>query len=244
SGDLGKAALPALIALLLPLLGWQSVLAALAALGFGLAVVLGGLVPAVSVARTAPHKAACGGGRGGFPILATIGALDTATRMGYLLFLPFLIQQRGGDTPMVGAALALLFIGGAFGKASCAWLGERLGVVGSVLATEAATAVLIAVTLVTPLLPTLVLLPVLGLVLNGTSSVLYGSVPELARGDRGRAFAIFYTCVIGSGGIAPILYGAVADHANQTVGVLATAATAALILPLVLMLRPSLPRRR
>lgn len=244
SGDFGKAALPALIALLLPVLDWRAVLVVLAALGFGLAVALGGLVPAVAAARTAPNRTEAGGGRGGFPILATIGAFDTATRMGYLLFLPFLIQERGGDTPMVGAALALLFIGGAFGKAGCAWLGERLGVVGSVLATEAATAVLIAVTLVTPLLPTLVLLPLLGLVLNGTSSVLYGTVPELARGDRGRAFAIFYTCVIGAGGIAPILYGAIADHGTRTIGVLATAATAALILPLVLMLRPHLPRRR
>ena len=244
AGDLGKAALPALIALLLPVLAGPSVLVVLAGLGLAVAVALGGLVPAVSVARTAPNRPAAGGGGGGFPILATIGALDTATRMGYLLFLPFLIQQRGGDTPTVGVALALLFIGGAFGKASCAWLGERLGVVGSVLATEAATAVLIAATLLTPLLLMLVLLPLLGLVLNGTSSVLYGTVPELARGDRGRAFAIFYTCVIGSGGIAPILYGAVADHANQTVGVLAAAATAALILPLALMLRPHLHRRR
>jgi hypothetical protein len=38
------------------------------------------------------------------------------------------------------------------------------------------------------------LLPVLGLALNGTSSVLYGTVPELAReGEAGRAFALFYT---------------------------------------------------
>jgi MFS family permease len=177
-------------------------------------------------------------------MLATIGALDTATRMGYLLFLPFLIQERGGDTPVVGLALALLFIGGAFGKAACAWLGERLGVAGSVMLTEAATALLIAATLVTPLTPTLVLLPLLGIVLNGTSSVLYGTVPELARGDTGQAFALFYTCVIGSGGIAPILYGAVADHSNPTIGVLVSAATAALIVPLVLGLRPHLRSHR
>jgi MFS family permease len=134
-------------------------------------------------------------------------------------------------------ALALLFIGGAFGKATCGWLGERLGVVSAVMLTEAATALLIAATLFTPLTPTLILLPLLGMVLNGTSSVLYGTVPELADGDTGRAFAIFYTSVIGSGGIAPILYGAIADHSNQNFGVLASAATAALIVPLALALR-------
>ena len=243
SGDLGKAALPALVAVLLPLLAWQPVLGLMAALGLALSVALVPLAPATPIARSAATGAASGRGRGGFGILTTIGALDTATRMGYLLFLPFLIHGQGGDTATVGLALALLFVGGAFGKATCSRLGERLGVVGSVMVTEAATAVLIAATLVTPLTPTLVLLPFLGIVLNGTSSVLYGAVPELSDGDTGRAFAVFYTSVIGSGGLAPILYGAIADHSSQTVGVLASAATAALIIPLVLTLRPHLGRR-
>lgn len=243
SGDLGKAALPALVAVLLPVLGWQPVLGAMAVLGLAVSAALVPLAPAAPIARAARTGAASGKGRGGFGILTAIGALDTATRMGYLLFLPFLIQGQGGDTATVGLALALLFIGGAFGKAGCGWLGERLGVVGCVMATEAATALLIAATLVTTLTPTLILLPLLGIVLNGTSSVLYGTVPELSDGDTGRAFAVFYTSVIGSGGIAPILYGAIADHSSQTIGVLAAAATAALVVPLVLTLRPHLGRR-
>lgn len=240
SGDLGKAVLPALVAVLLPLLAWRPLLGLMAALGIALAVALVSLAPAAPLTRSVTREVASGRGRGGFGILTTIGALDTATRMGYLLFLPFLIHGRGGESPTVGIALALLFIGGAFGKATCGWLGERLGVVGSVMVTEAATALLIAATLFTPLTPTLILLPLLGIVLNGTSSVLYGTVPELSDGDTGRAFAVFYTSVIGSGGLAPILYGAIADHSNQTVGVLASAATAALIVPLVLALRPHL----
>ncbi|RYY17469.1 MAG: MFS transporter, partial [Alphaproteobacteria bacterium] len=68
-------------------------------------------------------------------------------------------------------------------------------------------------------------------------------VPDLApKGDTGRAFALFYTGVIGSGGLAPIAYGAVADHSSQIVGILAAAATAAIIVPLVLLLRPVLDR--
>ncbi|PWC46886.1 hypothetical protein TSA6c_09020 [Azospirillum sp. TSA6c] len=239
SGDLGKAALPALVAVLLPTVGWQPVLGLMAAIGLVLSVALLPLLPATPIVRAAKTKAA-GRGRGGFGILTAIGALDTATRMGYLLFLPFLIHGQGGDSATVGLALALLFIGGALGKATCSLLGERLGVVGCVMVTEAATALLIAATLLTSLTPTLVLLPLLGIVLNGTSSVLYGTVPELSNGDTGRAFAVFYTSVIGSGGLAPILYGAIADHSSQTTGVLASAATAALIVPLVLMLRPYL----
>ncbi len=111
------------------------------------------------------------------------------------------------------------------------------------MATEAATALLIVVTLFMPLGAMLVVLPLLGIVLNGTSSVLYGTVPELAPGgDAGRAFAIFYTSVIGSGGVAPIAYGAIADHSSQSIGIVAASVTAAAIVPLVGALRPALRR--
>jgi MFS transporter, FSR family, fosmidomycin resistance protein len=136
--------------------------------------------------------------------------------------------------------LALLFIGGALGKAACGWLGQHLGVVWSVILTEAVTALLITATLMLPLAPMLAVLPLLGL-----SSVLYGTVPDLApKGDIGRGFALFYTGVIGAGGLAPIAYGAIADHSSRTVGILAAALTAAVIIPLVLALRPVLEEQR
>jgi FSR family fosmidomycin resistance protein-like MFS transporter len=244
SGDLGKATVPAAAALLLPILAWRPVIGLMALLGVAVAIGLLALTPPTTAAgplRT--PTAARAATHSGFSLLMTIGAFDTATRMGYLLFLPFLIQARGGTSPIVGLGLALLFLGGALGKATCSWLAERLGVIGSVVATEAATALLVAATLFLPLVPILVILPLLGIVLNGTSSVLYGTVPELApNGDAGRAFALFYTGVIGAGGLAPIVYGAIADHSNQTVGVLAAAATAALIIPMALGLRRPLAR--
>jgi MFS family permease len=93
-------------------------------------------------------------------------------------------------------------------------------------------------TLTLPLAPMLIVLPLLGIVLNGTSSVLYGTVPDLApKGDVGRGFALFYTGVSGAGGLAPIAYGALADHSSRTIGVVAAALTAAVIVPLILALR-------
>jgi MFS family permease len=104
---------------------------------------------------------------------------------------------------------------------------------------------LITATLILPLTPMLAVLPLLGIVLNGTSSVLYGTVPDLApKGDIGRGFALFYTGVIGAGGLAPIAYGVIADHSNRTVGILAAALTAVVIVPLVLALRPTLMNER
>ena len=245
AGDLGKAIFPAAVALLLTVIAWRPVVALMAGVGLAVAVALWALLPRqpfiASVEDKPTHQGA--GGRG-FGLLLTIGALDTATRMGSLLFLPFLLEARGATGGEVGLGLALLFIGGALGKAACGWLGQHLGVVWSVVATEMATALLMAVTLLLPLVPMLAILPILGIVLNGTSSVLYGTVPDLApKGDTGRAFALFYTGVIGSGGVAPIAYGAIADHSSQIVGILAAAATAAIIIPLVLLLRPVLARR-
>jgi FSR family fosmidomycin resistance protein-like MFS transporter len=246
AGDLGKATFPAVVALLLPVVAWRPVAGIMALVGLAVAIALLALVPRqpfiapVEDQPTAKTK----GGRG-FGLLFTIGALDTATRMGYLLFLPFLLHTRGGSEAVVGLGLALLFIGGALGKAACGWLGQHLGVVWSVIVTEAATALLMVASLMLPLAPMLAVLPLLGIVLNGTSSVLYATVPDLApKGDIGRGFALFYTGVSGAGGLAPIAYGAIADHSSRTVGILAAALTAAVIIPLVLALRPALKNDR
>jgi len=242
AGDLGKSTLPALVAVLLPVLAWRSVVGLSAMLGIAVAVALLVLLPSRSSGHVAPQTVAGQGQeRSGFYLLMCIGGLDTATRMGYLLFLPFLVHGEGGSLTTVGVALALVFVGGAFGKATCNWLAQRIGVVGGVIATETATALLIAATLFVPLVPMLVLLPFLGIVLNGTSSILYGSVPTLApKGNTGHAFAMFYTAVSGSSGFAPIVYGLIADHSSRTVGVLAAAGTALIIVPLILTLRPAL----
>jgi FSR family fosmidomycin resistance protein-like MFS transporter len=243
AGDLGKSIFPALVALLLPVLAWRSVVALAALLGIAVALTLLLLVPRQRIITNAHEERQvekAQDGRG-FGLLMTIGALDTAPRMGYLLFLPFLIRGKGGTEITVGLGLVLTFIGGALGKAACGWLGQRLGVVLSVVTTEAATALLMITTLVLPLGPTLACLPLLGIVLNGTSSVLYGTVPDLApRGDTGRAFAMFYTGVIVTRGFAPIAYGVIADHTSRAFGISASALTAAVIIPFVLALRPAL----
>ena len=81
----------------------------------------------------------------------------------------------------------------------------------------------------------------LGAMLNGTSSVLYGTVPELAKpGKTEHAFALFYTGVIGSGAIAPVFYGMFGDAVGVWWATVAIAATAIAIFPFVLLLSPKL----
>jgi len=239
SGDLGKAALPALTAMLLVAMSWRHALLLLAVAGLLVAAGIALLMPAVGTGTTrkAAPQMVEHTGRGGFHWLLAIGVLDSAVRMGFLTFLPFLLRDKGGSLPTNGLALALVFIGGAAGKFTCGWLGERVGTIRTVLLTEGGTAVLIAAVLMLPLTPAMIVLPLLGVMLNGTSSVLYGTVPELTSSHRTeRAFALFYTGTIGSGAIAPVLYGFLGDALGPALATAATAATALAICPLALAL--------
>ena len=139
--------------------------------------------------------------------------------MGFLTFLPFILTAKGASLPLIGIALTLIFAGGAAGKLVCAFIGARIGVTATVCLTETLTAVLILAILPLPLEAAIVILPLIGIALNGTSSVLYGSVPDLVEPDKhARAFGIFYTGTIGSGAIAPLLYGLVGDAFGIDIG--------------------------
>ena len=246
AGDAGKAAVPAVASAVLVGLPWRAVAWLLGGLGVAVAVTVAGAMPRGTAVGSVKKSAPGGGGAaGGFSLLLAIGMLDTATRMGYLLFLPFLIRVKGGGGPATGLGLALLFTGGAAGKFACGWIGARAGLLGTIVATEAGTAALILATIPTPLVPTLCLLPLLGVMLNGTSSVLYGTVPDLAKpGGAGRAFATFYTGLIGAGAVAPIAYGTLGDHAGQTAALAASAATALLTVPLAVAVTARMRRGR
>ncbi|MBV8096645.1 MAG: MFS transporter [Acetobacteraceae bacterium] len=243
TGDLGKAALPALIAVLLTLMPWRGALWLLSGLGLMVAAAIALLLPPVGRPQPLMYsqdvkQAAAGRG---FLLLFAIGVLDSAVRMGLLTFLPFLLKSKGAALPTVGLGLALVFMGGAAGKFAFGWLGARIGVLGTVLLTEGGTAAAILGILDLPLAPSLMVLPALGVMLNGTSSVLYGTVPELAAPGRAeRAFAIFYTGTIGSGAVAPVFYGVLGDAVGVGWATAATALTALATIPLALALAPRL----
>ena len=185
AGDLGKATFPAIVALLLPIVAWRPVVGLMALVGLVVAVTLLVLVPQQPLVASAQEESETKGRNGrGFSLLLAIGACDTATRMGYLLFLPFLLHAKGGNEATIGIGLALIFTGGALGKACCGWLGQRLGVVGSVIATEAATAILMVATLMVRLELALVVLPLLG---NRSQRHVLGPLRDRPRtGAEGR----------------------------------------------------------
>jgi MFS transporter, FSR family, fosmidomycin resistance protein len=144
---------------------------------------------------------------------------------------------------IVGVAFALVFAGGAAGKLACRFLGARLGVLRTGVLTELATACGIMALTPLPSIAALASLPIIGVALNGTSSVLYGTVPELVAPEkREHAFGLFYTGTMGGGAIAPVIYGLVGDATGPDFAMMVVAVVRVATLPLAWLLAPSLGR--
>jgi MFS transporter, FSR family, fosmidomycin resistance protein len=244
AGDLGKMTVPAVLSLMLLMTPWRPALFILGTLGVAVAVVILFAAPRRESAHAAPrsdsHGAELEHGRQplAFALLTGIGVIDSATRMGFLLFLPFVLTEKGASLQTVGLAMTLIFAGGAVGKLACAFIGARIGAIATVWLTEGSTAAGILALSQLPLQAALLVLPLIGIALNGTSSVLYGSVPDLVEPRwRTRALSIFYTGTIGSGAIAPILFGRLGDLLGVWPALTLVALFVLLTLPIAWLLR-------
>ena len=226
SGDLGKMAVPGLAALALATLDWRYITTSYG--GFGIVAAFGILilfrmVGAGGSPRTLASTQKSGAlvskpgnwgirQRRGFALLSATSMIDGASRAGFMTFLPFLLIGKGAAIETVGFALVLTFAGGAAGKLVCGLIAERLGIVRTAVLSELATGGGILLLLPLPLEADLFLLPIVGLALNGTSSVLYASVAEFVAPERhGRGFGLFMTLTIGAWALSPTIFGVLSD---------------------------------
>jgi len=245
AGDLGKMTVPAVLSLMLLVTPWRPALFILGSLGITVAAAILFVAPRRESARAAtrsdPHGAELDDRRRqplAFALLTGIGVIDSATRMAFLLFLPFVLTQKGATLQTVGLAMTLIFVGGAAGKLACAFIGARIGAIATVWLTEGLTAASILALSQLPLQAALLVLPLIGVALNGTSSVLYGSVPDLVEPQwRTRALSIFYTGTIGAGAIAPVLFGRLGDLLGVWPALTLIALFVLLTLPIAWLLR-------
>src|SRR5512134_3176608 len=253
-GDVGKFAFGAIVSLLLFAgISWQAPV-----VGFGLC----GIVTAVAIWMlvTDTHRAAVEASTGqtrkpaakrtagwgirspqSFTALCLIDILDSSTRTGFLTFIAFVLLARGLPEGWAVLAVPLILVGGMAGKLACGFLAERLGIVRTIVVTEIATGLGIIATLALPAIGIMLLLPLLGVVLQGTSSVLYATIGDLVEKDRlPRAFGLFYTLGSLCGIAAPLGYGLLGDISgvHTTIGTIGIAVL--FTVPLAAMLRPAL----
>jgi len=246
-GDVGKFAFGGLLSLLLMFsLPWQG-----SVIGFGLI----GIATAVPVffwvsnqtqdhaagARTTPSSTGWGiRNTRGFTALCLIEIIDSSTRTGFLTLIAFLLIDKGLSTGWATLAVPLVLVGGMAGKFACGVIAERLGIVRTIVITEIATGIGILAAVALPGIGTLLLLPLLGVVLQGTSSVLYATIGDLVEPGRlPRTFGLFYTLGSLCGIAAPLGYGLIGDHAGVANAVTLIGIMVLMTLPLCAVLRPA-----
>jgi MFS family permease len=248
SGDVGKAGVAAAIGLLAGAVGWRAAGATYGLIGLAAAIAIVPLLRRLGAGAPEPRAAAGGpaaGGWGirdgrGFSALCGIGMVDNATRTGFLTFMPFILIAKDLGVGGVGLAFSLVFVGGAAGKLVCGLLADRVGVIRTVVLTETATTVGILTVVAAPLPVALAALVPLGIALNGTSSVLYGTVADLVSSERrSRGYGLYYTLTIGASALAPTAWGLVGDAAGVPTTLTLVALVVLVTVPLCLVLRPA-----
>jgi FSR family fosmidomycin resistance protein-like MFS transporter len=115
----------------------------------------------------------------------------------------------------------------------CGRLAEWLGVIPMVVGTEILTSAGILSLALSPPPVIWILLPFLGIVLNGTSSVLYATVAEIISPmARSRGYGFYYAVTLGSGAVSPLLYGVLTDALGLYFTIICAAMMVLLTLPL------------
>jgi len=225
-GDIGKFAFMGITILALGAgLGWQVPLLAFGGAAMGTAAWVWFALSGFEGTRDGHGKASGGvdAGRGvrgwgirspsGVVALGVIASVDSASRVAFLTFVAFLMIEKGVATQWAAVAVLVTLFGGMCGKLACGFLAERVGIVKTIAITELWTGIGILAVVALPSYAAFGVLPILGIALNGTSSVIYGSVGELVDDRRhARAYGLMYTLGSVCGIVSPLLFGALADR--------------------------------
>src|SRR5438094_538638 len=138
-------------------------------------------------------------------------------------------------------ALGTYNFSGDVGKAGvAAAIGLLAGVVGWRAAGAAYGPLGILTVVAAPLPLALAVLMPLGIALNGTSSVLYGTVADLVSPERrSRGYGLYYTLTIAASAVAPTLWGVIGDVAGVPTTLTLVGIVVLATIPLCLALRPA-----
>jgi len=256
SGDAGKLIMTALCSFLIGIeLSWQGVV-----LGYGvsailLAVVLfhilysarvGGPPPAAYVASAAAKPRSDWGIRDGrgFTVLSIIVFLVSLVQGTFLTFIAFVMIEKQVPAGLASLAVVLTLAGGMLGKFGCGFLAERFGIIRSLVLVQLLAAIGIVSVLISPTFMSFALLPILGIVLQGSSSITYATVGDLVHsGKQSRAFALIYSVGSGAAIVGPIGLGYIGDQYGLAPSMTLMAVIMLLPIPLCAVLSPSLAKR-
>jgi FSR family fosmidomycin resistance protein-like MFS transporter len=244
AGDVGKVLLPATATAMILIMPWRPAYGLLGLVGVVAAAAIFMLIPRVTpeppATPAATHEASADAQsarmRFGFRILVAFGIADSVVRGAFFVCLPFLLIGKGAAVTTAG--FALVFVGGAAGKLACGWVANWIGTVATIVVAQILTAAGIIAVLLLPLGFAIALLPLLGIALNGVTTVIYGSVPLYSAPERRtHALSVFYTIAIGSAAVAPPVAGVISDQIGIASTVVIVAVLTAATIPLGFFLK-------
>ena len=229
-GDLGKLSYAGAFSLLLGMgLAWSTVvlLMAVSAISFGL-VVLWLLRNNVSdnqkqKARPENPDHAKGPADQTFGItkpvrflsLSFIVFLDSIVQAAFLTFIAFVLVEKGASASHAAGGVVLTLIGGTAGKFTGGLLAARVGDRHSFFIIQCMTILGLLGVLFLPLQAIFVLLPVIGVFVQGSSTVCYGTVADYVDETKTtRAYAIIYTLSSAASVAGPFFLGVLADRVH------------------------------
>lgn len=248
SGDIGKLALSSLFTIAIGMgIAWQNVTTVFGAMAMVLAIFTFiilryagiGERPVISTSgNKLPGTHGWGiRNRSGFAALTAIVFIDIAVQAGFLTFLAFLMAEKQVPTSLAAFAVVLTLAGGIFGKLGCGYLAERFGVRASLVLVQCLTASGIVVVLLAPTLVAYFLLPFLGVVLQGSSTITYGTVADMFhRARQSRGFAAVYTIANAATVMGPVIFGFISDGFGLTPAMLSMVVAVLVSLPLIMLL--------
>jgi FSR family fosmidomycin resistance protein-like MFS transporter len=173
-----------------------------------------------------------------FRSLGFIVFLDSLVQAVFLTFLAFVVLDKGASETVASASVVIALVGGMIGKFVSGFLAAKFGDRNTFRILQLLTAVGVASLIVLPLEAILFVLPVIGLAVQGTSTVTYGSVSEFVDKDRqSRGYALIYSLSGISSVIGPMSLGLLADAMSLNVSIGVLSIIALMPLPLSHVLR-------
>ena len=222
SGDAGKLTYTAAFSAWIGAgLGWDVVVTLLSLLAIAFAVAVWKLLPETTrVSSHQPDTVSRGGfvQRWGikkprqFATLGVVVFLDSAVQSVFLTFLAFVLLQKGASAHTASFAVVLALIGGMTGKFCCGFLTARFGDFKPFVLIQLLTIAGIAGVILLPVELVLIILPVVGLVVQGSSTITYGAISDhIEASHQSRGFALIYSFSGIATVVGPFAFGLLAD---------------------------------
>tara|TARA_B100001123_G_scaffold411223_1_gene507220 strand:- start:660 stop:1799 length:1140 start_codon:yes stop_codon:yes gene_type:complete len=252
SGDTGKLIFTLLASLLLGIgIGWQTITIGYGMLAVAVALTFWILLGVKSVGIFSPIKlkeivGSKGWGikdRLGFTNLAAIVFVDSLIQDGFLVFITFVMIEKQVSTGLVAFSVAATLSGGICGKYAGGILAARIGVIRSIVLFELLTAIGIMFVYYAPGNIAFFLLPLVGVFLQGSSSITYGTVSNLVhKNQQSRGFSIIYTIANSASFVGPAIFGLIIDSLGFKFMMTIMATLVLVTLPLCYVLNSALER--